>query len=78
MINSEFIIEALIIAFILTLYAGIRNYRLRKQMKKNFNNECYNSIGLIFRKPLISIILNFFIFFIITLIIKIVYFYIFV
>jgi len=77
MINLEFIIEAIVIAFILTLYTSIKNHRLRKKMKKNFNKECYNSIGFVFRKPIITIPLNFVIFFIITLIIKVVYAFIF-
>lgn len=77
MLNLEFIIEAAVIAFILILYTSVRNYRLRKHIRDKFDKECYNSMSFVYRKPIIAALLNFSIFFLIALIIKILYFYIF-
>ncbi|MBN1250939.1 MAG: hypothetical protein JXR51_04225 [Bacteroidales bacterium] len=77
MINLEFWIETSVIAFVLTIYTAVRNFRLRQKMKEHLGKECYTSMNFIFRHPLITALLNYSVFFIIAFIIKLVHEFIF-
>jgi len=70
MITSSFILESIVIAIILTLYTTYTNLRQRKRMKEKLGDDCKDSVKFYFKHPFLSILTNFGIFLIITILIK--------
>jgi len=70
MITPEFILESVVIAIVLTSYTSYVNLRQRKKMKEQLGEKCKDSVKFYFKHPYLSILTNFGIFLIITIIIK--------
>ena len=70
MLNSEFIIESIVIAIILTSYTSYINIRQRNKLREKLGDDCKESVSFYFKHPYLSILTNFSVFLVITVLLK--------
>lgn len=77
MFDVEFVFETTIIAFILTFFITYNNFSVRKKMDERLGAECKEKMTFFFKHPILTIIINFGIFVVVTAFVKFLYFIIF-
>lgn len=77
MLDIEFIFETLVIAFVLTFFITYKNLSMRKKMNENLGEECKEKMSFYFQHPFLTIAINFGVFIVITVLVKLLYFIIF-
>ncbi len=69
-IDIQFIVETLVVSFILTAYTAYVNFSQRKEMHKKMREECKENLAFSFRHPYWNILITFLVFFVLTALIK--------
>ena len=77
MFDVEFVFETVIIAIVLTVFVTMKNFSVRKKMDERLGEECKEKMSFFFQHPVLTIILNFILFWIIASFVKFLYFIIF-
>lgn len=77
MFDIEYVFETVIIAVVLTIFITSKNISVRKKMNERLGEECKEKMNFFFKHPVLTAIINFGIFILVTSLVKFLYYIIF-